>query len=123
MKIKNLFLVDGAAGSGKSDLIEFVRRQLQSKNTIIMSKYSTRAKGFTLYRFCYPPLPTKLSTQSKSGKRVPWSQFIQLSGLMPFIIKSVKMVRPVGRPTSFFLIGSGCQFNDFAHGAFVCKDY
>ena len=51
----------------------------------------------------YRPLPTKLSILSKSGKHGPWIQFIQLSGLMPFIIKYVKTVRSTGKRYTRFL--------------------
>lgn len=41
--MKKLFLVDGAAGTVKSDLIRFINTVL-SPNSIIVTKYTTRPK-------------------------------------------------------------------------------
>jgi guanylate kinase len=41
--IKKLFLIDGLAGAGKSDLLEFVERS-HSRNATIVSKFSTRSR-------------------------------------------------------------------------------
>jgi guanylate kinase len=42
MQPKNLFLIDGAAGAGKSDLIEYVYRTIKDKKSSILDKYTTR---------------------------------------------------------------------------------
>ncbi|MBN2228121.1 MAG: hypothetical protein JW779_00910 [Candidatus Thorarchaeota archaeon] len=42
MQPKNLFLIDGAAGTGKSDLLEFVKKQIVGKRASTLEKYSTR---------------------------------------------------------------------------------
>ena len=42
MQPKNLFLIDGAAGTGKSDLIDFVRHHIVGKRAAILKKYTTR---------------------------------------------------------------------------------
>lgn len=42
MQPKNLFLIDGAAGSGKSDLIEFVQHHIVGKRATILNKCTTR---------------------------------------------------------------------------------
>lgn len=41
--IKKLFLIDGLAGTGKSDLIDFVHRRHKT-NSIIIQKYTTRER-------------------------------------------------------------------------------
>ena len=42
MQINNLFIIDGAAGTGKSDLIEFVSDQIAGHNATILKKFTTR---------------------------------------------------------------------------------
>lgn len=42
MDPKHIFLVDGAAGTGKTDLIEFVKSQLKDRHTSVLRKYTTR---------------------------------------------------------------------------------
>lgn len=44
MDPKHLFLVDGAAGTGKTDLIEFVKSQLHDRRTSVVRKYTTRKR-------------------------------------------------------------------------------
>ena len=42
MNRKNLFLIDGAAGTGKSDLLEFIDEHLVGHNSDILKKFTTR---------------------------------------------------------------------------------
>lgn len=41
--MKKLFIIDGAAGTGKTDMIEYIRQKYSSQATIL-SKYTTRLK-------------------------------------------------------------------------------
>lgn len=42
MNLKRIFVIDGAAGTGKSDLLEFVEQQIVGHNTMILKKFTTR---------------------------------------------------------------------------------
>ena len=42
MNPKRMFVIDGAAGAGKSDLLEFVERQIAGHKAAILKKFTTR---------------------------------------------------------------------------------
>jgi guanylate kinase len=42
--MKNLFIIDGAAGTGKTDLIKYIAEKYSTLNTSFIKKYTTRKK-------------------------------------------------------------------------------